>query len=91
LKKNLKILKVCFSEIERSRPYFIALLGDRYGWIPPLDEAENAAREAGLVASLAGTSLTELEILFFLQNGDKQSHFFCYTPLTSRAEKSSDR
>jgi tetratricopeptide (TPR) repeat protein len=78
LKKNLKILKVCFHEIERSRPYFISLLGDRYGWIPPLDAAEDAAKEAGLVALLAGASLTELEILFFLQNRDEQSHFFCY-------------
>ena len=33
-KRNEKILKVCMSEIERCRPYFIGLLGKRYGWTP---------------------------------------------------------
>src|SRR4030095_9485273 len=27
-------LPICFTEIDRCRPYFIALLGQRYGWIP---------------------------------------------------------
>lgn len=28
-----KVLPLCLAEIERSRPYFIGLLGERYGWI----------------------------------------------------------
>lgn len=28
------VLPVCLDEIERCRPYFIGLLGERYGWIP---------------------------------------------------------
>src|SRR6516164_7401675 len=28
-----ELLPVCFAEIERCRPFFIALLGERYGWI----------------------------------------------------------
>ena len=35
--KEMPILKVCFGEIQRSQPFLIALLGDRYGWIPPLE------------------------------------------------------
>ena len=31
---NEKILEVCFDEIQRSKPFFICFLGDRYGWIP---------------------------------------------------------
>ncbi len=27
-------LPICLREIERSRPYFIGLLGERYGWTP---------------------------------------------------------
>lgn len=27
-------LKICLDEIENSRPFFIGILGDRYGWIP---------------------------------------------------------
>lgn len=29
-----KIMRVCFDEIERSKPFFIGLLGNRYGWVP---------------------------------------------------------
>jgi len=29
-----KVLPLCFAEIERCRPYFIGLLGERYGWVP---------------------------------------------------------
>lgn len=29
------ILNVCLNEIDRSRPFFIGIVGDRYGWIPP--------------------------------------------------------
>src|SRR3954469_8993528 len=28
------VLPICLAEIERTRPYFIGLLGQRYGWIP---------------------------------------------------------
>jgi hypothetical protein len=30
--RELQVLKVCLTEIERSRPYLLVLLGDRYGW-----------------------------------------------------------
>jgi tetratricopeptide (TPR) repeat protein len=78
LRKNLRVLEVCFAEIERSRPYFISLLGDRYGWIPPQHAVEDAAKEAGLKTPPTGFSLTELEILFFLERSDQASRFFCY-------------
>jgi hypothetical protein len=28
------VLKVCLDEVKRSRPFLVALIGDRYGWIP---------------------------------------------------------
>ena len=28
------VLSACFSKIDSSRPFFIGLLGERYGWIP---------------------------------------------------------
>src|ERR1035437_6307742 len=31
-------LKICLDEIERCRPFFVCLLGSRYGWVPPLEE-----------------------------------------------------
>ena len=29
-----KVLGICLREIEQSRPLFVGLLGDRYGWVP---------------------------------------------------------
>ena len=29
-----KTVEICLSEIEGARPFFIGLLGDRYGWVP---------------------------------------------------------
>jgi len=29
-----KVLPICLEEIRRCRPYFIGLLGERYGWVP---------------------------------------------------------
>src|ERR1051326_802668 len=29
-----KVLPLCLEEIRRCRPYFIGVLGERYGWIP---------------------------------------------------------
>ena len=28
------VLPICLAEIDRSRPYFIGLIGQRYGWVP---------------------------------------------------------
>jgi tetratricopeptide (TPR) repeat protein len=58
------VLKVCLDEIERSRPFLVALLGDRYGWIPHADRITAAARVAGMAVDVAGRSVTELEILY---------------------------
>ncbi|HJX93397.1 MAG TPA: NACHT domain-containing protein [Pyrinomonadaceae bacterium] len=33
-------LSVCLDEIDRARPFFIGLLGERYGWVPPPDQLD---------------------------------------------------
>ena len=40
------VLPICLAEIERTRPYFIGMLGDRYGWVPDEIPADLADREA---------------------------------------------
>lgn len=59
-----KVLPTCLAEIDNCRPYFIGLLGERYGWVPPADAIapELRAREPWLDQA-AGRSVTELEIL----------------------------
>ena len=61
------MLPICLAEIERTRPYFIGLLGQRYGWVP--DEIPAAlATELGWLSDDAGRSVTELEILHGVLN-----------------------
>ena len=62
--KQLLVLKVCLEDIERSRPFLIVLLGDRYGWVPPSERAIAAVREKGLDIDVSGKSITALEIEF---------------------------
>jgi nephrocystin-3 len=75
-----QVLPLCLAEIERSRPYFIGLLGERYGWIPDTIRPEVIAREPWLQEHVQGrTSVTELEILHgVLNNPRMQSHVFFY-------------
>ena len=82
--KELVVLKVCLAEIERSRPFLLVLIGDRYGWVPPRERVESAAREAGLSAEVVGKSVTELEIEFGVLGSPEQerrSLFYFRAPL----------
>ncbi len=66
------VLEECISEIQSSRPFFIGLLGNRYGWIPPqeswgkvLDGISEKDPENKIVSEISSPkSVTELEILF---------------------------
>ena len=70
-----QVVKLCLDYVNECRPFFICLLGDRYGWHQPPDGNEDEAltrsmdiaREAGFPwlaeKHLANTSVTEIEIL----------------------------
>ena len=60
-----KVLQVCFDEIDNARPFFIALLGDRYGWIPNSDVIEVSTIGRNIDRTdLIGKSVTEMEIIY---------------------------
>jgi len=40
-----KVLDICLDEIEACRPFFVGILGHRYGWIPPGDKFSITAQE----------------------------------------------
>lgn len=61
-----KVMQVCFDEIDRSRPFFIALLGNRYGWIPPESSAKLFHRR-GVHQNSSITSM-EIEYGFLLRD-----------------------
>jgi len=82
--KELEILKVCLDEIERSRPFLIALVGDRYGWVPPAERLAAAAQEKGLTLETTDQSVTALEITFGVLADPEQarrSRFYFRKPL----------
>lgn len=73
-----RVLPICLEEIQRCRPYFIALLGERYGWVPDEIPQELVARQPWLAAHRS-RSVTELEILHgVLNNPEMASHAFFY-------------
>jgi hypothetical protein len=82
--REAQVLKVCLDEVRRSRPFLVALIGDRYGWVPPRERAEAAALEAGIEGDIAGRSVTDLEIDFGVFRDPEQrrrSLFFLREPL----------
>lgn len=82
LSNNYKTISYCLAEIERCRPYFIGLLGERYGWIPnekdiPLDLIEN--ENTKWIRDYYNCSVTEMEIVHgVLNNPGMDNHAYFY-------------
>lgn len=82
--KEMLVLKVCLDEFKRSRPFLIALIGDRYGWVPPEERMQAAVDEQGFATDVVGKSVTALEIEFGVLASLEQhrrSHFYFRAPL----------
>ncbi|MBO4611456.1 MAG: DUF4062 domain-containing protein [Bacteroidales bacterium] len=80
-----KVLSVCTSCIDSARPFFIGLIGRRYGWIPPLERwkefmAGLSDEEREILAGTAGCSVTEMEIVYgaLSQGSFDSSHVLFY-------------
>ena len=53
-----KALLICLDEIDRSRPFFLCMLGERYGWTPD-SISENLLENYPLLSNMQGKSITE--------------------------------
>jgi len=65
--KKDKVLDLCLQQIDECRPFFIGILGERYGWVPATPLSREAARRFetyGKTQLETGQSVTELEILY---------------------------
>lgn len=62
-----RVLPICLEQIRRCRPYFIGLLGERYGSLPDALPEGLLAKEPWL-EDARGRSVTELEILHGVLN-----------------------
>ena len=63
-----QVIRTCLEEIDKCRPYFIGMLGSRYGWVPEFHEI---MMDPDLLATypwieevaMDGTSVTEMEFI----------------------------
>jgi hypothetical protein len=55
-----EVLPICLAEIDRARPFFVGMLDERYGWIPPADAyaLDLLQRQAWLEDHRGGRSVT---------------------------------
>ena len=64
-KSTMKILQVCFDEIDNARPFFVAIIGDRYGYVPPAQVVKNSITDRQISSGeLMDKSVTEMEITY---------------------------
>lgn len=92
-----RVIDVCLRNIDRCRPFFLCLVGQRYGWIPGQDDVsdETLAKFVGLADVIADRrSITEMEILHavvspFVENGRtvEAEHAFFYLRLPDYLEE----
>jgi tetratricopeptide (TPR) repeat protein len=73
-------LPTLLSEIDRCRPYFIGLLGDRYGWVPPPEALTDKLKtDYPAIADAQGASVTAMEIMHgVLSNADTAARAFFF-------------
>lgn len=77
-----EVLPICLEEIHRCRPYFIGILGERYGWVPDKIPEELIAQEPWLAEHLHHL-VTELEILHGVLNNPamaRRAYFYFRDP-----------
>ncbi len=72
------VLPDCLDEVDRCRPFFVGLLGERYGCVPETLPEEMLDRFSWLEEHRY-KSITELEMIYgVLREGSRRSHAFFY-------------
>ncbi len=76
-----RVLPICLAEIDRSRPWFMGFIGERYGWVPEKEKYDLSLllEQPWLEEHRGGKSVTELEILHgVLNNPAMEGRAFFY-------------
>ena len=76
-----KVVEICLREIENSEPFFIGIIGNRYGWIPSSEDLGESLRERftqvnGYVERRL--SVTEMEMQFGVLERPEDLHAFFF-------------
>jgi WD40 repeat protein len=77
---NKRVVDVCLRRIDDCRPFFICLLGQRYGWIPRRQDVapETSGAYPHIAGALGAASVTEMEIQHSTVAGKHVSDAFFY-------------
>ena len=65
--ENREIVEYCLKEIEDSKPFFIGIIGERYGWVPSEDDVnfDKNGRFGWIYDEFSkGRSITDIEIRY---------------------------
>lgn len=76
-----KVVEICLREIENSVPFFVGIIGNRYGWIPSAGDlgeglTERFSQVKGYVER--HLSVTEMEMQFGVLERKENMHAFFY-------------
>ena len=87
--ENKRVVDVCLSNVDKCRPFLLCLLGQRRGWVPGIEDVNEATLQhfPALSQYLGMHSITELEIIHGLihplSEGSanmRHAFFYCRKP-----------
>jgi predicted negative regulator of RcsB-dependent stress response len=80
VQRELLVIKVCLEEVQRSRPFLLVLLGDRFGTVLPQERMETAVLELGFQTDVRHKSVTALEIEYGIlkEHPEQRARSFFY-------------
>lgn len=93
------IISACLNEIKESQPYFIGIIGDRYGWVPTIQEVQSSYPDNSKPKIFyqypwlerdirSGLSMTEIEMQYAaLRNGNSKALFYIKKSVDAHSEE----
>lgn len=79
--KSGKVVEICLREIENSIPFFIGIIGNRYGWVPEKRDLDGNVTERYHVVDNyldLHLSVTEMEMQFGVLQREEDMHAYFY-------------
>lgn len=89
--KSGKVVDICLNEIDNSRPYFIGIIGDRYGWCPTPEEINLSVIEERYPSIKRYVenklSITEIEMQYAVLDTELESNALFLLKQTTAGEE----
>lgn len=79
--KSGKVVEICLREIENSIPFFIGIIGNRYGWVPKKEDLGGNVTERFTEVEKyieQHLSVTEMEMQFGVLSREEDMHAYFY-------------